>query len=225
MARLLRLGDALQLEAQPLLLETETRRAAAKLAEGLADHGEVVKLPGGEVRGREPLELYLKEVQLHPVSVRVSVQMGMACDEAELQEWHPTNSLVGLARHLVSLHACNHISTSLELTIFVQAWKRLLPYDRKPVTTPMKACDHMSRYRCTTRSCSSTPCCLRTSLSRAARSERACGGTTRCNCCSAPARHSVQRTAYSVQRTAYSVQRTAHSLHRTAYIVQLTSDT
>ena len=104
-ARLLRLGDALQLEAQPLLLETETRRAAAKLAEGLADGAEAADLPGGEVRGRQPLELYLKEVQLHPVSVRVSVQMGMACDEAELQEWHPTNSLVGLARHLVSPHA------------------------------------------------------------------------------------------------------------------------
>ena len=56
------------------------------------------------------LELYLKEVQLHPVSVRVSVQMGMACDEAELQEWHPTNSLVGLARHLVSLLASSPTS-------------------------------------------------------------------------------------------------------------------
>ena len=71
---------------------------------------EAAELPGGEVRGRQPLELYLKEVQLHPVSVRVSVQMGMACDEAELQEWHPTNSLVGLARHLGSLHASSPTS-------------------------------------------------------------------------------------------------------------------
>ena len=109
-ARLLRLCDALHLEAQPLLLETETRRAAAKLAEGLGDGAEAAELPGGEVRGRQPLELYLKEVQLHPVSVRVSVQMGMACDEAELQEWHPTNSLVGLARHLVPLHASSPTS-------------------------------------------------------------------------------------------------------------------
>ena len=55
----------------------------------------------------------------------MSVQMGMACDEAELQEWHPTNSLVGLARHLVLPHAssraspvaCSHINTRLYLSL------------------------------------------------------------------------------------------------------------
>ena len=31
-------------------------------------------------------------------------------DEAELQEWHPTNSLVGLARHLVPLLASSPTS-------------------------------------------------------------------------------------------------------------------
>ena len=67
MARLLRLADSLHLEAQPLLIERETRRAAAKLAEGLPDGAEAAELPGGEVRGRQPLELYLKEVQLHPL--------------------------------------------------------------------------------------------------------------------------------------------------------------
>ncbi len=76
-ARLLRLADALQRAAQPLLLELETRRAAAKAAAA----------EGAQVRGRQPLELYLKTLELHPINVRVSVQMGVACDEAEMQEW------------------------------------------------------------------------------------------------------------------------------------------
>ena len=51
-----------------------------------------------------PLELYFRELRLHPVSVKCTVQMEALCSPAELQPYHPTNSLAGLARRLVSLN-------------------------------------------------------------------------------------------------------------------------
>ena len=42
-------------------------------------------------------------MHLHPISVTCTVQLEPLCDEYELQEYHPTSSLAGPARHLVSL--------------------------------------------------------------------------------------------------------------------------
>ena len=44
---------------------------------------------GGEV------EVYIESLVLHPVSVMISVQIEPLCSEAELQEFHPANAVLG----------------------------------------------------------------------------------------------------------------------------------
>ena len=49
-----------------------------------------------------PLEIFLRELRLHPVSLTIELQMEAICAEAELQEFHPTRQVLGLAQQLVS---------------------------------------------------------------------------------------------------------------------------
>ena len=57
-------------------------------------------VPQDEFKG-----LYLKQMHLHPIKITCTVQLEPLCDEYELQEYHPTSSLAGPARHLLSLQA------------------------------------------------------------------------------------------------------------------------
>ena len=71
-----------------------------------SDGGSLTRARADSERGALPatfLKFYLQELELHPVSLTLTVQMDMVCDEPELQRFHPTSSLVGVARHLVSL--------------------------------------------------------------------------------------------------------------------------
>jgi len=68
------------------------------------------RMRADSVRGALPaafLKFYIQELELHQVSLTVTVQMDMVCDEVELQRYHPTTSLVGVARHLIALQNVN----------------------------------------------------------------------------------------------------------------------
>ena len=49
-----------------------------------------------------PLELFLRELHIHPISIEISLQVEPMCDEPALQQFHPTAALVGLAQQLVA---------------------------------------------------------------------------------------------------------------------------
>ena len=49
------------------------------------------------------LKFYIQELDLHQLTILLTVQMDLVCDESSLQIFHPTNSLVGIARYLLSL--------------------------------------------------------------------------------------------------------------------------
>ena len=49
-----------------------------------------------------PLEIFLRELRLHPLSLTIDLQMEPMCADPELQEFHPMKQLVGLAQQLVS---------------------------------------------------------------------------------------------------------------------------
>ena len=71
-----------------------------------SDGGSLTRTRADSERGALPatfLKFYLQELELHQASLTLTVQMDMVCDEPELQRFHPTSSLVGVARHLVSL--------------------------------------------------------------------------------------------------------------------------
>jgi hypothetical protein len=48
--------------------------------------------------------VYVKRLEIEPVRIVISVSLSPLCEEPELQAFHPTNNLLGLARSLVSLH-------------------------------------------------------------------------------------------------------------------------
>lgn len=81
------------------------RPGAARQASTESSTTRVAARPGGSSTevGEVPLELYFKDFQLHPVCVRVTVQIEPLCDDAALQPYHPLNQLAGLAQRLVSL--------------------------------------------------------------------------------------------------------------------------
>lgn len=105
-ARILRCASSLVQAAAAEVRVPQSRRSVADrrsigVARELSTATPPVPLtPNTEV----PIELYFKELKLHPVSVRCTVQMEAVCTPAELQPYHPTNSLVGLAQRLVSLN-------------------------------------------------------------------------------------------------------------------------
>jgi hypothetical protein len=49
-------------------------------------------------------EVYVKRLEIAPVRIVLSVALSPLCHDPELQPFHPTNNLLGLARSLVSLH-------------------------------------------------------------------------------------------------------------------------
>ena len=70
--------------------------AAAAAAEGGGEAAEA------EEAEQAPLEIFLRELRLHPLSLTIDLQMEPMCAEPELQEFHPMRQLVGLAQQLVS---------------------------------------------------------------------------------------------------------------------------
>ena len=48
--------------------------------------------------------VYIKELRLHPIVVKVTVELAALTDEPELQAYHPTRKLVGLAKNLASVN-------------------------------------------------------------------------------------------------------------------------
>jgi len=75
---------------------------AAAHADG-APAGDAAAAGGAEEEGTQaPLEIFLRELRLHPVSLTIELQMEAICSEAEMQEFHPTRQVLGLAQQLVS---------------------------------------------------------------------------------------------------------------------------
>ena len=70
--------------------------AAAAAAEGGGEAAEA------EEAEQAPLEIFLRELRLHPLSLTIDLQMEPMCADPELQEFHPMKQLVGLAQQLVS---------------------------------------------------------------------------------------------------------------------------
>jgi len=61
-----------------------------------------------DVRGivtEPPTEIFLRELALHPMSAALTIQMEPLCDDPNLQRFHPTHELVGLAQQLLSLRS------------------------------------------------------------------------------------------------------------------------
>jgi len=61
-------------------------------------------------------EVYVKRLEIEPVRIVLSVALSPLCHEPELQAYHPTNNLLGLARALVSLHDSELLLDGLDLT-------------------------------------------------------------------------------------------------------------
>lgn len=52
-------------------------------------------------RGR----IYIRSLRLQPVTVNVTVELAALTDEPDLQRYHPTRRLVGIAQNLAFLQA------------------------------------------------------------------------------------------------------------------------
>ena len=74
---------------------------AAVLGDG-APAGDAAAAGEAEEGTQAPLEIFLRKLELHPVSLTIELQMEAICSEAELQEFHPTRQVLGLAQQLVS---------------------------------------------------------------------------------------------------------------------------
>jgi len=78
--------------------------------------------PGGggdddaAVARAEGPRLYLKAFKLRPIVVTVTVELAALTDEPELQAYHPTRKLVGLAKNLASINAATINLDMVELS-------------------------------------------------------------------------------------------------------------
>lgn len=61
------------------------------------------------------VEIYFTSLELHPVSIRCTITMAPLCDDPLLQQYHPTDKLVGVLQQLISLDALNVQLKSLQL--------------------------------------------------------------------------------------------------------------
>ena len=50
---------------------------------------------------------YINALNVAPLKLNLTVQMSAACDEPEMQKYHASNALIGLALQLLSLQVCN----------------------------------------------------------------------------------------------------------------------
>ena len=72
-------------------------------ADAAAQEGGDAAAAGEAEEGTQaPLEIFLRKLRLHPVSLTIDLQMEAICSEAELQEFHPKKRVLGLAQQLVS---------------------------------------------------------------------------------------------------------------------------
>ena len=102
-ARLLRLASLLQEDAGGV---ADTVQHIFGSLHGLIDHSVHPSGGGadGAVESERPMEIYIKELTLQPISLVITAQLDPLCADAELQEFHPANALPGgQAAHLLSL--------------------------------------------------------------------------------------------------------------------------
>ena len=70
----------------------------------------------GDDGDRASGRVYIRAFRLHPLVVRVTVEMSALVDDPELQSYHPTYKLIGLAKNLVSINGVNFNLDELQLS-------------------------------------------------------------------------------------------------------------
>ena len=100
---------------------TRLLRFSASLSAALVGSEDATPLAGGDAADREAedpsgtdegtakagedLRVYVRSMRIQPVTVKVTVELAPLTDEPELQPYHPTRKLVGLAKNLASIQA------------------------------------------------------------------------------------------------------------------------